>query len=131
MRSGATLRHALTVADITSAFLSFVSFHRVLSESELTTSIAQAAKIARSARRQLLEAKILEEQLCNGMGWNRASWTVWGGQYGGVERGGLEYEESSWPVSGDSSASTGCEVDDGGWKVESSVSFLFELRWLG
>ncbi|WWD18696.1 hypothetical protein CI109_103150 [Kwoniella shandongensis] len=100
------------LSKITSAFTSFLLHYNVLSEPELKDAFERAATIARLAPSNLIEAKLLEEALARGDGWNRANWTVWGGTYGGVERGGFEKEVDSW------SARPTTEGDDGGWTVD-------------
>lgn len=76
---------------------------------------ATAAALARRSPTQLLDAKAMEDILSDSRKWNRASWTVWGGEYAGAERGGWEYEGSQWPQQEDS---VNRVEDDGGWKVE-------------
>jgi hypothetical protein len=75
-----------------------------------------------------MDAHRLESALADGEGWNRAVWTVWGGQYGGAERGGLEKEMPEWPLA---------EVSDGelgeDWKVNIGVFWyvLADYHWYG
>lgn len=50
--------------------------------------------------------------LLDGLGINRASWTVFGGEWGGAERGGMEKEgEVRVPEEP-------FEGSDGGWRVD-------------
>lgn len=106
-------------AEITSAFLSFIEFHQVLSEPEYISSVRNAATLAREASDQLVNAKIVEDALCEATAWNRACWTVLGGQYGGAERGGMEKEVESWPVVSAAQVESHDE-DDGGWELQES-----------
>lgn len=47
---------------------------------------------------------------------------MWGGQYGGAERGGMEREVETWPIA-PITARAATEDDDGGWKA-------YESKWL-
>lgn len=65
--------------------------------------------------RCLLDAKSFEDLLGKGTNFNRALWAVYGGQWKGPERGGMELEPPTQVVE---------EVEesgsDGGWEVERS-----------
>lgn len=105
------------ITEITSAFMSFLTHYDVFPEPELKSIFQRAAIIARLAPHKLVEAKQLEEALARGDGWNRASWTVWGGTYGSAERGGLEKESNSWDTQPPPDVGI---TDDGGWTVDPS-----------
>ncbi|KAK8858805.1 hypothetical protein IAR55_003035 [Kwoniella newhampshirensis] len=109
---------ALKLSQITAAFMSFLAHYDVISEPQLKPAFQKATNIARSAPQQLVDAKYLEEAIARGTGWNRACWTVWGGSYGGAERGGLEKEDSAWAT-----RSVGGEdiSDDGGWTIPTVI----------
>ena len=94
-------------AGIVSAFLCYLLFHRVLSEPDFLQPLIEATNIARAAPRRLLQAKALEDALCNPAGFNRTAWTEWGGRWAGPERGGPEQEV----VAQEEEAN-----EDGGWK---------------
>ncbi|WVF69039.1 hypothetical protein IAT40_003813 [Kwoniella sp. CBS 6097] len=113
---------ALKLTVITAAFMSFVTHHNVFSEPILNAAFQRAADIARAAPQQLLEAKQLEDAISLGTGLNRACWTIWGGTYGGPERGGLEQEDNQWGSASnvlDEQAEK--EADDHGWTVDPVV----------
>lgn len=79
----------------------------------MQSDIAAAAKIARDAHEQLLSSKAFEDRLCDGRGLNRAVWTVYGGEWAGPERGGLEKEGEVYvPAEIEDGQS------DGGWEVD-------------
>ena len=85
----------------------------------------RAAALARAAPKQILEAKQLEEVICDAQGWNRAAWSAWGGSYGGPERGGMEKEAESWGM--DPVPPAGIkDADDGGWTVDLGKLFGIE-----
>ncbi|WWC62823.1 uncharacterized protein I303_105421 [Kwoniella dejecticola CBS 10117] len=107
-------------AVIASAFLSYCTHYNVLCESELRGPIERAAEIARTAPQALLDAKLLEDSISLGTGWNRASWTLFGGSWGGAERGGLERESISWGENNASEVARNerSSSDDGGWVVD-------------
>ncbi|OCF44367.1 hypothetical protein I317_01812 [Kwoniella heveanensis CBS 569] len=110
---------AFKLTVITAAFMSFLTHHKVLSEPALSAAFERAAYIARSAPQQLIEAKQLEDAIGFGSGWNRGCWTIWGGNYGGPERGGLEKEENQWGSSSnvvDEQAEK--DADENGWTVD-------------
>jgi hypothetical protein len=114
---------SLILPEITSAFLAFVDFHQVLSDEPYCNNIKQAVQLALAARDQLVDAKAVEDRLCLRTSWNRACWTVWGGQYGGAERGGMERETCQWPVAdADVIRSDDPNEDDGGWELQESTS---------
>jgi hypothetical protein len=93
---------------MTSAFLAYVQHHEVLPD---IAGFADAAALARDACGRLEDAKGFEDVLCSPLGWNRAAWTMWGGVYGGAERGGQEKEVRAEDPSG-------ADADDGGWSVD-------------
>ena len=105
---------------MTAAFLSFVRHYGVFSELEpkLCAAFESATLIARQAPQQLRDAKQFEEAICDNRCWNRAAWSVWGGEYGGPERGGLEREVLQW---GTEIGPTKGEDDDGGWVVNTGT----------
>ncbi|WRT68005.1 uncharacterized protein IL334_004980 [Kwoniella shivajii] len=111
---------AYKLSVITAAFMSFLVHHQALSDPNIQPGILEAAAIARSAPQALIDANTFEHMISNGSGWNRACWTIWGGSYGGAERGGLEKESISWgeqpPLQ-----SGGDESDDNGWTVEPTI----------
>ena len=72
-----------------------------------------AVQIARHASTQLREAGLLEGILTDSRNWNRASWTVWGGNYAGVERGGKDSEGTRRREGVPQRI-----ADDGGWQVD-------------
>jgi len=112
----ACCRGGLTSTGISASFFTYIEHHRVFPDEPLKSRFEEAAALARSSPRLLMDAHRLESALADGEGWNRAVWTVWGGQYGGAERGGLEKEMPEWPVA---------EVSDGelgeDWKVNTGV----------
>ena len=95
--------------EITSAFLAYVQHHEILPD---IAGLDDAVALAVEAPARLQDAKALEDVLCSPLSWNRSAWTMWGGIYGGPERGGLEKEEAA--VRENEAA----DVDDGGWSVE-------------
>ncbi len=104
------------IAEITSAFMSFIRHYDVLAEPDLRLAVHSASLLTRKAPQQILNSKLVEDVLSDGRGWNRAAWTVWGGSYAGPDRGGMEKEVYDW---GTSEGSNPGEVnDDGGWLVE-------------
>jgi hypothetical protein len=105
---------ALKLTQITSAFLSFVEHHHVVEE--IQDQIAQAAELARGAYDRIKSSKVFEDALCEGNGLNRAAWTVYGGEWGGPERGGLEKEGEIHQPESDIKN----DEDDGGWGVDIS-----------
>ncbi|WVQ96553.1 hypothetical protein IAU59_003658 [Kwoniella sp. CBS 9459] len=111
---------ALKLTVITAAFMSYLVHHNVFSEPNLNAAFKRAADIARAAPQQLVETKQLEDAISLGSGWNRACWTIWGGNYGGPERGGLEKEENQWGTKSqnvyDEEAEK--EADAQGWTVD-------------
>lgn len=103
---------ALKLTKITATFLTYIEHHQVVEE--IQADIAQAAQLARDAHDQLVSSKAFEDALCEGKGLNRAAWTVYGGEWGGPERGGLEKEgevHQPEPAIND-------DQDDGGWAVD-------------
>ncbi|OCF75590.1 hypothetical protein I204_04447 [Kwoniella mangroviensis CBS 8886] len=114
--------HKFTV--ITAAFLSFLVHYDVLPEPALQASLRKACDIAHSAPQALLDAKALEDVLSSGTGWNRANWTMFGGSWGGAERGGLEKSSISWGKQNANQEPSEGVADDGGW----SVSKIFDDR---
>ncbi|WWC88441.1 uncharacterized protein L201_003352 [Kwoniella dendrophila CBS 6074] len=115
--------HKFTV--IAAAFMSFLIHYEVFPEASLKNELVRARDIARSAPQALLDAKALEDTISHGPGWNRAAWTLYGGAWGGAERGGLEKEVITWGSQNtadhsDKEESTKDEEtsDNGGWSVE-------------
>ena len=96
-------------AEITSAFLAYIQHHQILLD---IAGLDDAVALAVEAPARLQDAKALEDALCAPHSWNRSAWTMWGGVYGGPERGGQEQEE---PAVHENEAA---DVDDGGWSVE-------------
>lgn len=82
--------------------------------------------MARHAVQQIVDAKQLEDVLCHRSGWNRAGWSVWGGVYGGPERGGLEKEASDWGIDHGNVDAQGQE--NGGWTVDVGKSMKLLQR---
>ncbi|WWC70987.1 uncharacterized protein I206_104940 [Kwoniella pini CBS 10737] len=113
--------HRFTV--IAAAFLSYLVHYNVLSEPQLNACLQRATCIARSAPQALLDAKALEDWIGLAIGWNRASWTLFGGTWGGAERGGLEKEAVLWGEQNqyNCTANETESGDDGGWLVEPIV----------
>ncbi|WWC96342.1 hypothetical protein V866_003209 [Kwoniella sp. B9012] len=111
--------HKLTV--ITAAFLSFLVHYVVLPEPALQAPLRKACDIARSAPQALLDAKALEDVLSSGTGWNRANWTMYGGSWGGSERGGLEKGPISWGEQNAKEELSEEIADDGGWSVSKII----------
>ncbi|WVW84929.1 hypothetical protein I302_106965 [Kwoniella bestiolae CBS 10118] len=103
---------------ITAAFMSFLVYYDVLPEATLAPALKRACDVARSAPQALLDAKTLEDQLGIGTGWNRANWTLFGGSWGGAERGGPERDRISWTEPNVGQEDSHKKADDGGWYVE-------------
>ncbi len=97
------------ILGVLSAFICFLHHHNVIIE--LAESFAICAQLARSAVRLLKQAKRLEDILGSGGNINRAMWVMYGGQWGGAERGGLEREVDTEVIMDDNAS-------DGGWEVE-------------
>lgn len=103
-----------------SAFLSYVDHHQVFPEQPYASRFAAAAAIARTGPRLLLEALRVEDALARSEGWNAATWSLWGGQYGGADRGSMQTEE--WPVeSGLVQNSDSGKTGDGGWSADAGA----------
>jgi hypothetical protein len=98
------------------AFMTYIVHCEVFPEPDLSQRFARATDLARSASRGLLAAKELEGALTNLRGWNRASWSAFGGAYGQAERGGMEKEVQAWDTGADTFKPE--KDDDGGWIVE-------------
>jgi hypothetical protein len=96
-------------AEITATFMTFIEHHNVVPE--IAQDLSAAAALARGAHTLIIEAKAFEDALCDGTGWNRAAWTLWGGEWAGAERGGLERE-------GEVHIPEQVEGSDGGWNVD-------------
>ncbi len=97
--------------EITAAFLSFLLHYQVLPDIPELPSVVQ---LAQQAPYQLEEAKRLEDILDDVRGLNRASWVVWGGRYGNIERRGTDI------LNRRDSAFAGTN-EDGGWHVDESM----------
>jgi hypothetical protein len=79
------------------------------------------AALARTGPRLLLDALRVEDAVARLEGWNAATWSLWGGQYGGADRGSVQTEE--WPV--ETGMAEGAEIgsnDDGGWSADAGAS---------
>jgi hypothetical protein len=99
------------------AFLSYVVHHKVFSDEPFASRFEKAASLARTSPRLLTDSLRVEEALAHKTGWNAATWTLWGGQYGDAGRGGLQIGE--WAVdSGDAPYDDGRQDVDGGWGEE-------------
>jgi hypothetical protein len=98
---------------VASAFICFVEHHNAVPE--LAEAFAKAAQLARSAINSLAEAKMFEDIIGRGTNLNRALWAVYGGQWQGPERGGLELEPAN-----ENTPMVEETGSDGGWEVEQS-----------
>lgn len=100
--------------EIMATYFVYIDHYRVFTDYPLGEQFGRVARLASTAPRQLHTAFALEEGIGNVKAFNRVTWTIWGGQYGGAERGGLEQEVNYWPTSGEESA---CGADIGGWEI--------------
>jgi len=113
------LREHVWVADkaeLMAAFLSYIVHHKVFPEEPFASRFERAASLARTAPRLLVDSIRVEDALANPKGWNAATWTFWGGQYGDAGRGNLHTDV--WPVDSGKQYDTGLQMVDGGWDVE-------------
>lgn len=103
------------MSEITSAFLAFVEYHQVLPEEQLRLGFKAALQLARTAPRQLREAKGFEDELLRPASWNAALWVAYGRSCGHPLRKGEPQPEE--PVRG-TKINEADGVDDGGWTVQ-------------
>jgi hypothetical protein len=115
------LRRVANLSEIAAAFFAYLVYYNVFPEEPFASDFRQAATIAQSAPRLLLDALRVETALEEHQGWNAATWTLWGGQYGGAERGNLLASE--WPTETVMSNDKKDEIGDGGWGIKSGKSF--------
>lgn len=98
------------------SFFAYIDHYKVFPESPLDKQFARVAKLASMAPRLLREAHAVEENVGQAQSLNRATWTIWGGQYGRVERGGSEQEECGWQTSEKPTFRAG-DAATSGWEV--------------
>jgi hypothetical protein len=113
------LRGQLRKADDTelvAAFLTYVVHHKVFPEEPFASRFERAASLARTAPRLLVDSIRVEDALAKPKGWNAATWTLWGGQYGDAGRGSLHMD--AWPVDSGMEEDAGFQTVDGGWAVQ-------------
>lgn len=87
-------------------YFAYIDHYKVFTDSPLDKQFERAARLASLSPRLLREAHTVEENIARARGINRATWTVWGGQYGMAERptsekpclGADDAEASGWEV---------------------------------
>ena len=97
-------------------YFAYIDHYKVFTEFPLNEQFERVARLASLAPRMLREAHAAEENMGQARGINRATWTVWGGQYGMAERGGPEQEECDWPTSENPCLGAN-EDESNGWEV--------------
>lgn len=112
--------------ELVAAFLSYIVHHKVFSEEPFASQFEKAASLAKTAPRLLHDSIRVEDSLAKHKGWNAATWSLWGGQYGDAGRGDLQ--TGIWPVdSGVVADEDGAQKVDGGWGTETGrCSFLHQ-----
>ncbi|KAL1413112.1 hypothetical protein Q8F55_000861 [Vanrija albida] len=101
--------HAVHVAEIFAAFISYLDHYKVLNEPHLAPKIHRAAKLARSGPLAIKNAFAVEEIIEDRKGLNYSCWVRYGGSYRDRRVG-----ESALPASAEDGTGDG-EDDDGGW----------------
>jgi hypothetical protein len=107
-------------------YFAYIEHYQVFADSPYDKQFASVARMATMAPRLLREAHEVEESIGQARGLNRATWTIWGGQYGGAERSGFEREETDWPISENPELGPS-KTDTGGWEVERRMCQHYHL----
>jgi hypothetical protein len=92
--------------------MAYVVHCKVFPELDLASEMNKAAVIARTAPRQLQQARLLDDELDRVSGWNRTAWSLCRSSPSGAVAAN---QPLAWL---DTTRDEGRDIDDGGWKVD-------------